>query len=165
MAVLGEQVDLEIVDLGRDGRGIGRIDGQVVFVKRDPADISEKISLLLENPYLHQRISRNARAFAELHCWKHIARRMNDVFAHVAKSWNGEEEKPPTPHATNHPSPKPVSHPAPKQAVSQKRYAVIRPTMVFGQMYSIGEEIEGLVQELADKLVSVGQIRPASKVR
>jgi len=32
MAVLGEQVDLEIVDLGRDGRGIGRIDGLVVFV-------------------------------------------------------------------------------------------------------------------------------------
>jgi 23S rRNA (uracil1939-C5)-methyltransferase len=32
MAALGEQVDIEIVDLGRDGRGIGRIDGQVVFV-------------------------------------------------------------------------------------------------------------------------------------
>ncbi len=32
MAALGEQVDLELVDLGRDGRGIGRIDGQVVFV-------------------------------------------------------------------------------------------------------------------------------------
>jgi glycosyltransferase involved in cell wall biosynthesis len=147
----------------RDGIEYG--DGQVVFVKRDPADISEKISLLLENPYLHQRISRNARAFAELHGWKHMARRMNDAFALVAKSWNGEEEKPLALHATNHPSPKPVSHPAPKQAVSQKRYAVIRPTMVFGQMYSIGEEVEGLVQELADKLVSAGQIRPASKVR
>jgi len=33
MAALGEQVEVELVDLTRDGRGIGRINGQVVFVE------------------------------------------------------------------------------------------------------------------------------------
>jgi 23S rRNA (uracil1939-C5)-methyltransferase len=32
MAAVGERVDLRIDDLSHDGRGIGRIDGQVVFV-------------------------------------------------------------------------------------------------------------------------------------
>ncbi len=60
--------------------GINDASGEVVFVKRDIKDIKEKMGLLIKDKRLYQRISNNARKFAEDHDWKYISRKYKQIF-------------------------------------------------------------------------------------
>ena len=75
--------------------GIDSEKGEVVFVKREPGDIAEKISILRDNVYIAERISRNARRFANEHSWKIIVEKFRALFDSLdpskqkkAAAWN-----------------------------------------------------------------------------
>ncbi|RLG25030.1 hypothetical protein DRN76_03270 [Methanosarcinales archaeon] len=55
------------------------------FIKRDPADISEKINILIEDETLRKQMGKNARETAENYSWDEIARRTMEVYEEVAK--------------------------------------------------------------------------------
>jgi len=55
-------------------------DGQVVFVDRSAGDIARKILILEGNPYIANRIRRNARQFSLSHKWKHIVPLFREMF-------------------------------------------------------------------------------------
>ena len=63
--------------------GIEHSDGQVVFVERNRDDIAHKLAILIENPYLYRRISMNARRFAILHDWTHVASKYRKLFIDI----------------------------------------------------------------------------------
>ncbi len=60
--------------------GINDSQGNVVFVKRDGQDIADKLAILVHNPHIYDRISKNARTFALMHDWKYVANMYRNVF-------------------------------------------------------------------------------------
>jgi hypothetical protein len=74
--------------------GIAHEDGQVIFVKRDTSDIIKVIKTLEENPYLYNRISTNARKFAEAHDWKNMTEKYKAMFDDIIKMIKGGKRKP-----------------------------------------------------------------------
>lgn len=65
----------ELIDDGHNG----------FFIKRDPADISEKINILIEDKSLRKQMGKNARKTAKNYSWDEIARRTLEVYEEVAK--------------------------------------------------------------------------------
>lgn len=60
--------------------GIDDSQGNVVFVRRDGQDIADKLAILSHNPHIYNRISKNARTFAVMHDWKHVANMYRNIF-------------------------------------------------------------------------------------
>lgn len=134
--------------------GIKHEDGEVVFVRRDDHHIASRLRLLAANPYLYERVSHNARAFAEVHGWRHIARKMNEVFEAVASMPAEDCEKKVTP----------AEAVAEEQAAEQsvfRQYIAIRSIKVEGKTYEAGQMIQDIPHSMVAGMLKSRLIREA----
>ena len=54
-------------------------DGEVLFVERNTDSITAALCQLQDDPWLYERVSDNARRFAEAHSWERIAERFDSL--------------------------------------------------------------------------------------